>query len=84
MQCHKAKNLIPEAGGQATRTGEAVLEIQVNALDRNIGLNIAYNLQDYFILLNLKFEVCKPVFILLHDFISPISLSKQIQYCNTS
>lgn len=27
-ECHKAKNLIPEAGGQATRTGEAVLEIQ--------------------------------------------------------
>ena len=29
QQCHKAKNLVPEAGGQATRTGEAVLEIQV-------------------------------------------------------
>ncbi|KAL4201430.1 hypothetical protein AMTRI_Chr02g216010 [Amborella trichopoda] len=27
-ECHKAKNLIPETGGQATRTGEAVLEIQ--------------------------------------------------------
>lgn len=27
-ECHKAKNLVPEAGGQATRTGEAVLEIQ--------------------------------------------------------
>ncbi|XP_058072327.1 protein FORGETTER 1 isoform X2 [Magnolia sinica] len=27
-ECHKAKNLIPEAGGQSTRTGEAVLEIQ--------------------------------------------------------
>lgn len=27
-ECHKAKNLIPEAGGQPTRTGEAVLEIQ--------------------------------------------------------
>ncbi|KAI0507168.1 hypothetical protein KFK09_013289 [Dendrobium nobile] len=27
-ECHKAKNLIPEAGGQATRTGESVLEIQ--------------------------------------------------------
>lgn len=27
-ECHKAKNLIPEAGGQATRTGEVVLEIQ--------------------------------------------------------
>jgi hypothetical protein len=29
FQCHKAKNLVPETGGQATRTGEAVLEIQV-------------------------------------------------------
>lgn len=28
-ECHKAKNLVPESGGQATRTGEAVLEIQV-------------------------------------------------------
>ncbi|KAF8692024.1 hypothetical protein HU200_039971 [Digitaria exilis] len=27
-ECHKAKNLIPEAGGQPTRTGKAVLEIQ--------------------------------------------------------
>ncbi|KAJ6805278.1 protein FORGETTER 1 [Iris pallida] len=27
-ECHKAKNLVPEAGGQATRTGEAVLELQ--------------------------------------------------------
>nr|XP_043628033.1 protein FORGETTER 1 isoform X2 [Erigeron canadensis] len=27
-ECHKAKNLIPEAGGQPTRTGEAVLELQ--------------------------------------------------------
>ena len=29
-QCHKAKNLVPETGGQATRTGEAVLELQVS------------------------------------------------------
>jgi hypothetical protein len=29
LQCHKAKNLIPEAGGQSTRTGKSVLEIQV-------------------------------------------------------
>ncbi|XP_057486373.1 protein FORGETTER 1-like isoform X2 [Actinidia eriantha] len=28
-ECHKAKNLVPEAGGQSTRTGEVVLEIQV-------------------------------------------------------
>lgn len=27
-ECHKAKNLVPEAGGQPTRTGEAVLDIQ--------------------------------------------------------
>ncbi|XP_057486376.1 protein FORGETTER 1-like isoform X4 [Actinidia eriantha] len=27
-ECHKAKNLVPEAGGQSTRTGEVVLEIQ--------------------------------------------------------
>ncbi|KAM3213142.1 hypothetical protein ACQJBY_065881 [Aegilops geniculata] len=27
-ECHKAKNLIPEAGGQPTRTGKSVLEIQ--------------------------------------------------------
>ncbi|XP_057949637.1 protein FORGETTER 1 [Malania oleifera] len=27
-ECHKAKNLVPEAGGQPTRTGEVVLEIQ--------------------------------------------------------
>jgi hypothetical protein len=28
-ECHKAKNLIPEGGGQSTRTGKSVLEIQV-------------------------------------------------------
>ncbi|XP_020269430.1 protein FORGETTER 1 [Asparagus officinalis] len=27
-ECHKAKNLIPEAGSQPTRTGEAVLDLQ--------------------------------------------------------
>ncbi|KAK4484955.1 hypothetical protein RD792_007560 [Penstemon davidsonii] len=27
-ECHKAKNLVPEAGGQGTKTGEAVLDIQ--------------------------------------------------------
>ncbi|GAB2276382.1 udp-glycosyltransferase [Dionaea muscipula] len=27
-ECHKAKNLVPEAGSRPTRTGEAVLEIQ--------------------------------------------------------
>ncbi|KAI6691687.1 hypothetical protein NL676_028515 [Syzygium grande] len=27
-ECHKAKNLVPEAGSQSTRTGEAVLDIQ--------------------------------------------------------
>ncbi|CAI9784017.1 unnamed protein product [Fraxinus pennsylvanica] len=27
-ECHKAKNLVPEAGGKSTRTGEAVVEIQ--------------------------------------------------------
>ncbi|GMH10575.1 hypothetical protein Nepgr_012416 [Nepenthes gracilis] len=27
-ECHKAKNLVPEAGSKPTRTGEAVLEIQ--------------------------------------------------------
>eukprot|EP00850_Spirogloea_muscicola_P007218 SM000036S13262 [mRNA] locus=s36:226900:240784:+ [translate_table: standard] len=27
-ECHKAKNLVPEAGGNSTRTGEAVLELQ--------------------------------------------------------
>lgn len=30
-ECHKAKNLVPEAGGQPTRTGEAVLELQLLA-----------------------------------------------------
>ncbi|CAI5493836.1 unnamed protein product [Closterium sp. Naga37s-1] len=28
MECHKAKNLVPESGGNATRTGEAVMELQ--------------------------------------------------------
>ncbi|OEL18433.1 Protein strawberry notch-like protein 1 [Dichanthelium oligosanthes] len=28
-ECHKAKNLIPDAGSQPTRTGKAVLEIQL-------------------------------------------------------
>jgi hypothetical protein len=37
IQCHKAKNLVPEAGGQATRTGEAVLEIQVS-FSRTLGM----------------------------------------------
>ncbi|KAL6567599.1 udp-glycosyltransferase [Orobanche gracilis] len=27
-ECHKAKNLVPESGGQPTKTGEAVLDIQ--------------------------------------------------------
>ncbi|CAI7912606.1 unnamed protein product [Closterium sp. NIES-54] len=27
-ECHKAKNLVPESGGNATRTGEAVMELQ--------------------------------------------------------
>nr|POE98427.1 protein forgetter 1 [Quercus suber] len=27
-ECHKAKNLVPEAGSQPTRTGEAVLDLQ--------------------------------------------------------
>ncbi|EPS61977.1 hypothetical protein M569_12816, partial [Genlisea aurea] len=27
-ECHKAKNLVPEAGSQPTKTGEAVLDIQ--------------------------------------------------------
>ncbi|KAG6545283.1 hypothetical protein Mapa_013396 [Marchantia paleacea] len=35
-ECHKAKNLIPEAGGQATRTGEAVLELQTRLSDARV------------------------------------------------
>ncbi|KAG0590125.1 hypothetical protein KC19_1G074000 [Ceratodon purpureus] len=35
-ECHKAKNLVPEAGGQATRTGEAVLEIQNKMPDARV------------------------------------------------
>ncbi|KAL3700029.1 hypothetical protein R1sor_018051 [Riccia sorocarpa] len=35
-ECHKAKNLIPEAGGQATRTGEAVLELQTRLADARV------------------------------------------------
>lgn len=35
-ECHKAKNLVPEAGGQATRTGEAVLEIQNRMPDARV------------------------------------------------
>lgn len=35
-ECHKAKNLVPEAGGQPTRTGEAVLEIQARLPDARI------------------------------------------------
>ncbi|GJP33081.1 hypothetical protein CLOM_g17646 [Closterium sp. NIES-68] len=27
-ECHKAKNLVPESGGNATRTGDAVMELQ--------------------------------------------------------
>jgi hypothetical protein len=29
LQCHKAKNLVPEAGKDATKTGQAVRDIQV-------------------------------------------------------
>ncbi|KAL0443104.1 UNVERIFIED_CONTAM: protein FORGETTER 1 [Sesamum latifolium] len=32
-ECHKAKNLVPEAGGQPTKTGEAVLDIQLHNLN---------------------------------------------------
>ncbi|RZC64949.1 hypothetical protein C5167_008643 [Papaver somniferum] len=39
-ECHKAKNLIPEAGSQPTRTGEAVLELQVDAILLEPGLCI--------------------------------------------
>jgi hypothetical protein len=35
-ECHKAKNLVPEAGGQPTRTGEAVLEIQNRMPDARV------------------------------------------------
>eukprot|EP00897_Mesotaenium_endlicherianum_P005981 jgi/Mesen1/5410/ME000269S04553 len=34
-ECHKAKNLVPESGGNPTRTGEAVLEIQARARARS-------------------------------------------------
>ncbi|KAI3945077.1 hypothetical protein MKW98_009881 [Papaver atlanticum] len=37
-ECHKAKNLIPEAGSQPTRTGEAVLELQ----DKLPGARVVY------------------------------------------
>lgn len=40
MQCHKAKNLIPEVGSQPTRTGEAVLELQVDAVYEELRLYI--------------------------------------------
>ncbi|KAL1815046.1 hypothetical protein DCAR_0519278 [Daucus carota subsp. sativus] len=35
-ECHKAKNLVPEAGSQPTRTGEAVLEIQAKLPDARV------------------------------------------------
>ncbi|CAO2826033.1 unnamed protein product [Amaranthus hypochondriacus] len=35
-ECHKAKNLVPEAGGQPTRTGEAVLELQDKLPDARV------------------------------------------------
>uniref|UniRef100_A0A7N0RBP2 PHD-type domain-containing protein n=1 Tax=Kalanchoe fedtschenkoi TaxID=63787 RepID=A0A7N0RBP2_KALFE len=35
-ECHKAKNLVPEAGSQPTRTGEAVLEIQARLPDARV------------------------------------------------
>ncbi|KAH9315300.1 hypothetical protein KI387_023927, partial [Taxus chinensis] len=35
-ECHKAKNLVPETGGQATRTGEAVLEIQLRLREARV------------------------------------------------
>nr|CAB3485712.1 unnamed protein product [Digitaria exilis] len=38
-ECHKAKNLIPDAGSQPTRTGKAVLEIQNhNSMNSSINL----------------------------------------------
>jgi P-loop containing NTP hydrolase pore-1 len=36
MQCHKAKNLIPESGAQPTRTGNAVLELQEKLPDARV------------------------------------------------
>ncbi|KAL1559922.1 udp-glycosyltransferase [Salvia divinorum] len=35
-ECHKAKNLVPEAGGQPTKTGEAVLDIQARLPDARV------------------------------------------------
>ncbi|KAJ7530305.1 hypothetical protein O6H91_15G088700 [Diphasiastrum complanatum] len=35
-ECHKAKNLIPEAGSHSTRTGEAVQEIQKKLVDARV------------------------------------------------
>ncbi|CAK9271564.1 unnamed protein product [Sphagnum jensenii] len=35
-ECHKAKNLVPEGGGQSTRTGEAVLELQNKLPDARV------------------------------------------------
>ncbi|KAE9452281.1 hypothetical protein C3L33_15814, partial [Rhododendron williamsianum] len=35
-ECHKAKNLIPEAGGQPTQTGQAVLELQARLTEARI------------------------------------------------
>ncbi|KAL9146939.1 hypothetical protein ABFS82_13G142200 [Erythranthe guttata] len=35
-ECHKAKNLVPEAGGQPTKTGEAVLDIQARLPEARI------------------------------------------------
>ncbi|CAA0815471.1 RING/FYVE/PHD zinc finger superfamily protein [Striga hermonthica] len=35
-ECHKAKNLVPESGGQPTKTGEAVLDIQARLPEARI------------------------------------------------
>ncbi|XP_058201466.1 protein FORGETTER 1-like isoform X2 [Rhododendron vialii] len=35
-ECHKAKNLIPEAGGQPTQTGQAVLELQARLTEARV------------------------------------------------
>jgi P-loop containing NTP hydrolase pore-1 len=36
MQCHKAKNLIPESGSQPTRTGNAVFDLQEKLPDARV------------------------------------------------
>lgn len=66
LQCHKAKNLVPEAGSQPTRTGEAVLELQVFPI---VDLFCIYYMIEYHPLFFKNYPLCLGVKVILPIFL---------------